>query len=237
MSKEKVYQFTDPTKPAKSLIVMLKIEIIFAVISIIARLNASRVLLNIKNGNFSSEEEMVSAAERIDKIGMFIAGIDVLIGIIVLIIFIRWMYRAAANNFAWGIENISQKPHWCWINFIIPIWFLFKPYYFFREMWNAVEFDGADPEAWKNLPAPKCLKMYWICFIVRLIFNQIISRMEKGKDLSIDTLIAISNLCIVTTIVEIALDVALIMLVSGIMARQLQYWSKLNQHVLTEISQ
>lgn len=238
MASEKVYKFTDPAKPAKNLIVMLKIEIFFAVLGIFGILNSTRVLIGIKNDDFSSEEEMLAVAERSDMIVLILGLTQVLLAIIILIIFLRWMYRAAANNFAWGIENISQKPHWGWINYIIPFWFLFKPYQFLREIWNAVEFDKSNPAAWKNLPGPKCLKVYWICFIVGRVLDKTIRTMQKGKDLPIEKLIALNNLSVLSSIIEITLGVALIMLVSGIMARQLQYCRKLaGQNCETELLQ
>ena len=229
MASAKVYKLTDPTKPAKSLIVMLKIEIIFTVTAIIAKLYSTRVLFDINNAEFPSDEAMMSAVDRSDMIVNVNGYIQLLLSLIILVTCFRWMYRAAANNHAWGIENISQKPHWCWINFIIPVWSLFRPYHFFCEIWNATEFNKADPAAWKNLPGPKCLKVYWTCFIAGRILDKIIRTMNRGIDLSIEQLIAVNNLSILSCLIGIVTNAAFIMLVSGIMTRQLQYRSILEE--------
>lgn len=225
MSKEKIYKFTDPAKPAASLILLIKFEIVLALISVISSINELRVLTGIKNRNFASEEAMNSAANCSDIIEAVIGCIQLLLAGVVLIVFLRWMYRAAANNHAWRIENITQKPHWGWINYIIPFWSLVKPYEFFREIWNAVEFDKSEPAAWKKLPAPKCLKIYWTCFLISNILGRAVFRMTLKAE-SIDAMITVNSLNMLNEFVDIVLNMALIALIAGIMQRQKAFAAK-----------
>lgn len=169
---------------------------------------------------------MMETANLCDGISTLLNCIQILFVLVILIVFLRWMYRAAANNHASGIENISQKPHWGWINFIIPIWSLFKPYAFFREIWNAVDYDKNEPGLWKKLPAPKCLTVFWSCFIVSNILGRTLSRLEEK--LSIDGLIYLNYSYQFLRIIDIVENIALIMLISGIMIRQLQYQQKIS---------
>ena len=225
-NKEKVYKFTDPAKPAKSLIFLLKLEIVFALAAVISSLNELRVLVGIKNNSFASEEAMLSAANRSDLIERIIGSAQILLAGIILIVFLRWMYRAAANNHAWKIENITQKPHWGWINFIIPVWSLFKPYEFFREIWNAVEFDKSESAAWKKLPAPKCLKIFWACFIISGSLGRAAFKMALKAE-TVESLITVNSLSMLNELLDIVQDMALIALIAGIMTRQIQYCRKL----------
>ena len=226
MAKEKIYKLTDPAKPAKSLIFLLKLEIVFALIAVISSLNGLRVLVGIKNNSFASKEAMTAAADQSDLIEMIVGAAQILLAGIILIVFLRWMYRAAANNRAWGIENITQKPHWGWINFIIPVWSLFKPYEFFREIWNAVVFDKSEPAAWKKLPAPKCLKIFWACFIISGFLGRAAFKMALKAE-TVESLITVNSLNMLNDLLDIVQDMALITLIAGIMTRQLQYCQKL----------
>ena len=234
MAKQaKVYKLTDPAKPAKSLIFLLKLEIVFALTAVISSLNELRVLVGIKNNSFASEEAMLSAADRSDLIQALIGSAQILLAGIILIVFLRWMYRAAANNRAWGIENITQKPHWGWINFIIPVWSLFKPYEFFREIWNAVEFDKSEPAAWKKLPAPKRLKIFWACFIIGNILGRAAFKMARKAE-TVESLITVNSLSMLDDLLDIVQDMALIALVAGIMTRQAAYSKKLAEESAAE---
>ena len=230
MAKEKIYKITDPGKPAKSLIAMLKIALILSLAAVLSGINELSILHKIKNQSYASQEALEAAANRSDTIEMVIGCLQLLLALFILITFIRWMYRTAANNHAWGIENITQKPHWGWINFIIPIWSLFKPYEFFREIWNAVEYDKANPESWKKLAAPKCLKIWWACFIISSILGRASFRFGIKAE-TVDELINLNHICLLNEFIDIAKNLALIVLVAEIMSRQLEYCKKINNSI------
>jgi len=222
---KKIYQLTDPAKPAKSLIIMLKIALLLSLASVLSGINELSVLHKIKNQSYATQEALEAAANRSDTIETSIGYLQLLLALFIIITFIRWMYRAAANNQAWGIENITQKPHWGWINFIIPIWSLVKPYEFFKEIWNAVEYDKENPENWKKLAAPKCLKIWWACFIISNILGRAIFRLVKKAE-TVDEIINLNHICLLNEFIDIAENLALIMLVAGIMTRQMEYCRK-----------
>ena len=227
MAKEKVYKFTDPAKPAKSLVVLLKIAVILSLAAVLSTLNELNILHQLKNKSFSSEEAIVAAANRSDLIEIAVGSVQIIVSGIILIVFLRWMYRAAANNQAWKIENITQKPHWGWLNFIIPVWSLFKPYEFFREIWNAVEFKKDEPENWKTLPGPGCLKIFWAMFLISNLLGRATFRLGMKAE-SFESLINLDWLCLTNEMVDMVQNLALIVLVSGIMERQKIYSEKLS---------
>ena len=236
MAKEKIYKVADPAKPAKSLIVMLKIALLLSLAAVLSGINELSVLHKIKNQSYATQKAMEAAANRSDAIEFGLGCLQLLLALFIIITFIRWMYRAAANNQAWGIENITQKPHWGWINFIIPIWSLFKPYEFFREIWNAVEYDKENPESWKKLYAPKCLKIWWACFIISNILGRAIFRIGKKAE-SVDEIINLSHICLLNEFIDIAQNMALIMLIAGIMTRQIEYSRKIAAVKITQTAE
>ena len=227
MTKKKIYKLTDPGKPAKSLIVLLKIAVILSLAAVLSTLNEVNILYQLKNKSFSSAEVIEAAANRSDLIEVTIGSVQIVVSGIILIVFLRWMYRAAANNHAWKIEAITQKPHWSWFNFIIPVWSLFKPYEFFREIWNAVEFNKDEPENWKKLPAPRCLKIFWAMFLISNLLGRATFRLGMKAE-SVESLINLDWLCLINEMVDIVQNLALIVLVAGIMERQKIYSEKLS---------
>ena len=225
MAEEKVYKFTDPTKPAKSLIVMLKIMLVLTLLSIVGGGYSLHVLTKIKKQSFATQAAMEEAANCSDMINGTIGGWANLLNLIIIIFFIRWMYRAAANNHAWKIENITQKPHWGWINFVIPFWCVVKPYEFFSEIWNAVEYDKEKPEDWKKLYAPRSLKIWWACFLISGILSRILLR-SGMNDESLNGLITSIWVAMISSFIDIAMYLALIKFIAGVMKRQIQYSQK-----------
>ena len=67
-----------------------------------------------------------------------------LLNIITVIIFARWIYRAAANVIAANITGFDFTPGWAVGWYFIPFANLVQPFLAMRQIWNASHFGGSD---------------------------------------------------------------------------------------------
>ena len=126
-----------------------------------------QVLRNIKNLEYTTEESLEMAVDLSDLLTGFLGLMQGVCAITVAITFACWLYRACANLWAWQIPGVSQKPMWGVLNYFLPIWNLFKPHSFLKELWYAPRWkEFKEPTGWKNLSSPKILDCFWISFLV-----------------------------------------------------------------------
>lgn len=187
------------------------------------------VFRNIKNLNYTTEESLEFVLALNELAAVIIGGLQILSGLFLVIVFLCWQYRACANMWAWNIPEISQKPAWGFWNYILPVWSLFKPHTFLREIWHAPRWQDYDtPSAWKFLPAPKILNWYWGLFIGGRIVEKTAEYMDrKHPDPLIDDLILQNILATAADVIGLITIILLIKMVKGIELRHSAYAQKL----------
>jgi len=224
--KEKIYKFNDPVKSGRALLLVLKIKLASSLASLIQNLCEIKLLNKIKEGGFHSEEEILQAVDRHDTIAMTIGSCEVILWGIAVVLFFRWQYRMAANVQTWRIGNVSQKPCWGFWNFLIPVWSLYKPFVFVRELWNSAEYSPEDPQRWKTLSAPRCVKAWWTFYLLGSMFNRALLRFSTQMEQTVENMIAFDFGFAAGDLLEFAEYIALIVLVNGLGLRQKTYQEK-----------
>lgn len=87
-----------------------------------------------------------------------------------------WIYRAHANLFAFGLDDLEFSPGWSVGWFFVPIMSLFRPFQAMRELWNASRgIDADDPSTASGLLGP-----WWGAYLVGNILDQISFRLASG---------------------------------------------------------
>ena len=113
-----------------------------------------------------------------------------------------------------------------------PVWSLVKPYTFIRELWNSTEYDKSEPTKWKQLPAPKCIKIWWALYLIGTTLSHVIFKIITLKNLeTMDDCISLNRWLIFGDIITICEYFALIAIVSGIVSRQKNFQEKLTTSV------
>ena len=224
---EKIYKFTDPVKAGSALLMFLKISLAVSLAGFVSNIYEIRVLKKIGNGAFYSEEEMFRTANFSDTFATITGVGEMVVSLVVIVLFFCWLYRSAANVQTWRIGNVSQKPHWGFWNFIIPVWSLYKPYIFIRELWNSVEYSAEEPERWKNLSGPACLKVWWALYLITSILDRTLFKYSLKADDRLETVLAIDYSWVVSDLLAFVETIALILIVSGITMRQKSYQAQL----------
>lgn len=221
----KEYKFTEPGKSAGFLLFLIRVKLVIIIASILESLYDIRLYSNAALGHYATEEALDRAFDTSEAVSTVVSAAEVLTYVMLLIAFFIWQYRMAANTQVWQI-NTTQKPHWGLWNYIIPVWSLVKPYTFMRELWNSTEYDPADPAKWKQLPAPKCIKIGWTLYLIGSTLSYIIFKVALKDTETLEDCISLNRWFIFIDIVSICEYFALIAIVSGIVCRQKNFLHK-----------
>ena len=222
----KTYIYKDLKNLAGGLRIFLLFGIFWDIIAIGGDAFEIFVLNGIKNKTFSSQKNMELTANISDLLQGGIGCMQIWLAVVIIILSVIFMYRAAANTWAWGVKNISQTPKWCFWNFILPIWCLFKPYIFLREIYNASEHKSED-DSWKKLPAPTVMKIWWTFFLIENYIGKRLLRAAFKESQSINELIAQSYLHLFDDLLSVITFLTFYRLVGMITKRQRDYQNKL----------
>ena len=196
------------------------------------------VFRNIKNLNYTTEESLEFVLALNELFDLASVVLQIFSGLFLAIVFLCWQYRACANMWAWNIPAISQKPAWGFWNYILPVWSLFKPHTFLREIWHAPRWQDYDtPSAWKFLPAPKILNWYWGLFIIGRIVEKTAEYLGgKHPEPLIDDLILQNILTTAADVIGLITIILLIKMVKGIELRHSEYAQKIKASATGENS-
>jgi len=104
-----------------------------------------------------------------------LASADGFAWIMAEVCFFSWLFRAAANARALGAKGLSQSPCWSFVNYLIPVWRLFMPYFFLRELWAvSVADDPGDPTGWKGARLPRRVAAYFMMWFGAYVASSLV---------------------------------------------------------------
>ena len=110
-------------------------------------------------------QEVESNDARQDLVGFFVVGIYV----VTVFAFARWVLLANRHVRMLGAEGLAQTPGKAVLFFFVPVVNLFLPYRGMRELWRA----SHRPSAWKDVPAPAWLPVWWGFWLATNLFGRI----------------------------------------------------------------
>lgn len=224
----KNYIYKDLNRRSKLLLGLLWCCIFAWSAAVVTDLFQLRVFCNIKNLEYTAEEALERALVIAEALQIPACILQIIFGVIMAVVFCCWLYRACANLWAWQIPAVSQKPMWCLWNYFIPIWSLFKPHSYLRELYNAPRWkEFAEPTQWKSLSAPRVLNWYWGFFLIGRCLDRAVQQFTRQDDDNIYRLIKINLLETSSGIVGLLTVILLYILVRRIDLRHKEYAAKL----------
>jgi hypothetical protein len=137
------------------------------------------------------------------------------LGIVTGITFLRWTYRAYKNIQGFGAEGLRFSPGWAVGFYFIPILSLIRPVQVMSEIWRASD----DPRDWPRRPGSWLITSWWISFLIYTVVTQI--SLEIAFQASTNdqwTLAAV--LAIIGDLFSIPLSIAALRLVTEVYRRQ-----------------
>ena len=154
----KTYSFVDTTALGARVIALLK-ACLFTKFGMVF-MNIDRIVAVRRAG-----EDVVNVAEMETTLSAILGTVDSVLWLMAHIYFFIWLYRSAANARAMGRAGFSQSPCWSFVNFLIPVGRLVKPFLFMREVLLASTQGAADasgdPTVWRRgrMPGDSGMKL------------------------------------------------------------------------------
>ncbi len=130
-----------------------------------ASVNALVALFSLPAMHYAVEKDVENSnlfTQGFEALGNF----QLLIHIIAGILFIIWLRRMRNNLASLGVTDLVSKPWqviWSWI---IPIYFLWKPFTVTMEIWRASTPDYVEQGAWHRAKSSQLIYFWWGFFLI-----------------------------------------------------------------------
>jgi hypothetical protein len=165
----------------------------------------------LSRGSFSQSEGQANDSRQ-----QIIGLVYLLLYIVTVIIFARWILRANHNVRALGAQDMRFTPGWAVGYFFVPIVCLWRPYQAMKDLWRA----SKNPAAWQDIQPGSILGLWWTLWIVSNILGQASFRASMAaRDAS--SLQAATIIDMASDVSHIALCIAAITLISQIRESQI----------------
>jgi Domain of unknown function (DUF4328) len=202
------YQFLlDPAGLTKFLQRLLWISVVVACIALVDDLVE---FLQVQVGQLPADQ-----VANNDPIQGIVGLLQLGLGIVTGITFLKWVYRAYKNIQGFGAEGLRFSPGWAVGYYFIPILSLIRPVQVMSEIWRASD----DPRNWQGRPRTWLIASWWTLFLLYTGITQI--SVEIAIQASTNdqwTLAAV--LAILGDFFSIPLSIAALQLVTQIYQRQ-----------------
>ncbi len=157
----------DPGNLTRTLIVLLKVIAGFLVAEILVEI-AEIVSL-------SSPEATYASSQALELILGLLALSRLVVFIITVVHFCKWMHRANCNVRGFGSDGLEFTPEWAAGCFFVPILCFYRPYQAMTEIWNA----SNSPSHWSSLPIAQPVQTWWALYITAWFVGVVAGRLSN----------------------------------------------------------
>lgn len=211
------YVFKDLKVLTRWLQGLLIAHMVVSVIAGVSRFGEVQTLQLMRDGAFSSEAEMMAAAEASDARQQLIGYGTFGLLIVIVIVFAMWIYRSCANVHALGARDLKITPGWSVGWFFVPIANLWMPYKGMSQIMRA----SRNPMNWEGENAGPLVGWWWFFYLFANITNTIVVRIAESAE-TIEELITASSLTTGSYALDLLSTGAALMLVRTINKHQSQ---------------
>jgi hypothetical protein len=149
------------------------------------------------------------------------AGIDLLVGLLTVVTFLLWIYRAHQNLLSFRPAPLRYSAAAAVYYFFIPFFSLFRPYLIMREIW--VKSDPSLPPfavpTYTKAPASPLVATWWALFLARVGIGWIFLILRQEESTA-GALLANTSLLSVSYCVSILTAIPACLLVIRILRRE-----------------
>jgi hypothetical protein len=151
---DQIYTFTvEPTGLTKFLQSILWLNALMGLAALVLDVS-SLIQLHSRRTTF---EEIMN-----DPVQGAVGSIQWLVGLVVIIAFLRWTYRAYKNVQGFGAKNLHYSPGWAVGYYFIPFICWVRPVQVMSEIWRA----SKDPREWNRTKGSPLLAAWWSLFLL-----------------------------------------------------------------------
>jgi uncharacterized protein DUF4328 len=194
---------------------LLYLQVAISAVCVVTGTLEYGVLIDMQEGNFASQADMIQVAEANDTRQAFVGVFQFLIFVVSGIWILRWIYVACSNARDLAAGPMKFSPGWSVGWYFIPILLLWKPYQAMKEIWRV----SADPRNPDSVPDSGLLSLWWFFFIVATLSGNASFRLTLRAQ-EIGELQAANVVTLVSDIASIPLAIALMAIVRRIRDNQ-----------------
>jgi hypothetical protein len=213
-----VTSFSDPAELTKWLKYLLYASIVGAAIAILSNFSQHQLLSDFALGSNASEASFTAAADSNDNRQSMIATVQLVIWVITIVLFAKWIYRANFNSRALGARNMKYSPGMAVGWYCIPLFNLWRPYQAMKEIWKT----SKNPAGWESEEVDSILPWWWFFFLISSALGNASFKYASSAT-EIPDLISATKLLIASDIVQIVSCLTALVLVGKIYEMQMAH--------------
>ncbi len=209
-------------KPYRDLATITKV--VLAVLVVLSLVEVARLvglvmqhslLVSFRDHTFGGD--FMQRARANDARQQVLAGLNLVALLTMLILFLRWIYRAMSNVHALGATDV-ESPGWSVGSFFVPFVNFVVPYTAMSQIWRA----SASAGHWQDETAP-IVGVWWALWLIVALGGYVVAFMLTGEH-GVAPLILRTRTDMGYTVLEIARNVVMMLLVTRVRARQDAQW-------------
>jgi hypothetical protein len=149
--------------------------IIWAIVSIGYAATAAHSVVTI--AAFNDGAATMEDLTRIDAISLPAAWLMMAVNLVTIVLVAIWIYRANRNAHSLS-DEMEMTPGWNIGWFFVPIFTFWKPFQGLAQSWRT----SVSPVDSDNVDLPGWMRLWWGCWIISSLINNVIFRLELRAD-------------------------------------------------------
>jgi hypothetical protein len=138
-----------------------------------------------------------------------------------VVFFIRWFHGAYANLPLLGQPAIRFNKAWAIVAWFVPIFNAWRPKQIANDIWrgSGTEAPSYGKEAWKDVPVPMLLQVWWAAWLVTNFLSNVVLRTYWDAD-SLESIKTAAQIEVVQSAIDVAAGALAIAVVLRLTSRQ-----------------
>ena len=150
-----------------ALTVCFGVMLVSSLLLAIALANRIAVVRDLRAGELAN---IVQRAEDADDYVSAASSLFLLVQVVITVLFIIWMFRAAKNHEALGRTNTRFGPGWAIGGWFIPIANLVLPVLIVQDLWRGGDASRPrDVATWRNARGSWLVGCWWTAWVLSLV--------------------------------------------------------------------
>ena len=193
---------------AKWLVAMFGLLVIINVISLFVGLHRASLADDFGDDPSITVDELENADNVVAAVGSF----QLIVWLVIAVLFIIWLYRAAKRVKQTRPDALRYKPGWAIGGWFVPIWFLFRPKQMVDDIWRGTR------DAREGIGVPAWIHIWWALWLISEFMARFLISSSSDAE-SLEDVASADRLAAATDAVELAAAVLAALLVAALSRR------------------
>jgi hypothetical protein len=195
---ERPYAYRSISSLTYATIALVGLNALVELIQFAALLGQWRLLGQIRDHAFASQDAMDAAAHASDGFVAVTALLTLVTLVLAYIVAGFWIYNAACNVRALGARGLQITPGWAVGWYAVPVASLFRPFQAMAEIYRG----SVAPVGWAQVKTPLLLRLWWAAWLLAGIGGYALALAARSMS-EIPDLILLTELQLADAVVDI----------------------------------